>query len=112
MITKLSQQQSRFHNSRFHSSRFHSSRFHNYSLDKQAVPISVVLPLVKMMEDKGFPPEISLAGAGIDLSADTVSYQQRITQLSNMLDLLGMDGAWLEFPRDVSISTMDCWVMQ
>jgi len=64
----------------------------------------VVLPLVKMMEDKGFPPEISLAGAGIDLSADTVSYQQRITQLSNMLDLLGMDGAWLEFPRDVSIS--------
>lgn len=99
MITKLPQQQSRFHDS-----RFHNSRFHNYSLDKQAIPISVILPLVKTMEEKGFPPEISLAGAGIDLSADKVSYQQRIKQLSNMLDLLGMDGAWLESPREVSIS--------
>jgi AraC-like DNA-binding protein len=56
------------------------------------------------MEARGIRADISLAGTGIDLSLDRVTYQQRIDQLSNMLDLLGMDGAWLESPRTVSIS--------
>jgi AraC-like DNA-binding protein len=56
------------------------------------------------MEARGFRADISLAGTGIDLSLDRVTYQQRIDQLSNMLDLLGMNGAWLESPRTVSIS--------
>jgi AraC-like DNA-binding protein len=56
------------------------------------------------MEARGIRADIGLAGTGIDLSLDRVTYQQRIDQLSNMLDLLGMDGAWLESPRTVSIS--------
>ncbi|MDE0988854.1 MAG: AraC family transcriptional regulator [Pseudomonadales bacterium] len=56
------------------------------------------------MEAGGIRADISLAGTGIDLSLDRVTYQQRIDQLSNMLDLLGMNGAWLESPRKVSIS--------
>jgi AraC-like DNA-binding protein len=56
------------------------------------------------MEARGIHADISLAGTGIDLSLDRVTYQQRIDQLSNMLDLLGMNGAWLESPRTVSIS--------
>ena len=46
------------------------SRFHNYSLDRKAVPIGIVQSLVKTMEDKGFPPGLSLAGTGIDLNAE------------------------------------------
>jgi AraC-like DNA-binding protein len=56
------------------------------------------------MEAEGIRADIGLAGTGIDLSLDRVTYQQRIDQLSNMLDLLGMNGAWLESPRTVSIS--------
>jgi AraC-like DNA-binding protein len=56
------------------------------------------------MEARGISADISLAGTGIDLTQDRVTYQQRIDQLSNMLDLLGMNGAWLESPRTVSIS--------
>ncbi|MBT3834115.1 MAG: AraC family transcriptional regulator [Gammaproteobacteria bacterium] len=56
------------------------------------------------MEAEGIRADISLAGTGIDLSLGRVTYQQRIDQLSNMLDLLGMNGAWLESPRRVSIS--------
>jgi AraC-like DNA-binding protein len=56
------------------------------------------------MEARGIRADISLAGTGIDLSLDWVTYQQRIDQLSNMLDLLGMNGAWLESPHTVTIS--------
>jgi AraC-like DNA-binding protein len=56
------------------------------------------------MEARGIRADISLAGTGIDLSLDRVTYQQRIDQLSNMLDLLGMNGAWLESPHTVTIS--------
>ena len=80
------------------------SRFHNYSLDKRVFPTALVQSLVQSMEARGFRADISLAGTGIDLSLDRVTYQQRIDQLSNMLDLLGMNGAWLESPRTVSIS--------
>jgi len=80
------------------------SRFHNYSLDKRVFPTALVQSLVQSMEARGIRADISLAGTGIDLSLDRVTYQQRIDQLSNMLDLLGMNGAWLESPRTVSIS--------
>ena len=80
------------------------SRFHNYRLDKRVFPTPLVQSLVKSMEARGIHADISLAGTGIDLSLDRVTYQQRIDQLSNMLDLLGMNGAWLESPRTVSIS--------
>lgn len=80
------------------------SRFHNYRLDKRVFPTALVQSLVQSMEARGIRADISLAGTGIDLSLDRVTYQQRIDQLSNMLDLLGMDGAWLESPRTVSIS--------
>ena len=80
------------------------SRFHNYRLDKRVFPTSLVQSLVQSMEAEGIRADIGLAGTGIDLSLDRVTYQQRIDQLSNMLDLLGMNGAWLESPRTVSIS--------
>ena len=80
------------------------SRFHNYRLDKKVFPIPLVRSLVQSMEARGISADISLAGTGIDLTQDRVTYQQRIDQLSNMLDLLGMNGAWLESPRTVSIS--------
>ena len=80
------------------------SRFHNYRLDKRVFPTPLVQSLVQSMEARGIRADISLAGTGIDLSLDRVTYQQRIDQLSNMLDLLGMNGAWLESPRKVSIS--------
>ncbi|MDC0069113.1 AraC family transcriptional regulator [Gammaproteobacteria bacterium] len=80
------------------------SRFHNYRLDKRVFPIPLVRSLVESMEAQGISADISLADTGIDLTMDRVTYQQRIDQLSNMLDLLGMDGAWLESPRAVSIS--------
>ena len=80
------------------------SRFHNYRLDKRVFPTPLVQSLVQSMEARGIRADISLAGTGIDLSLDRVTYQQRIDQLSNMLDLLGMNGAWLESPRTVSIS--------
>jgi AraC-like DNA-binding protein len=56
------------------------------------------------MEKQGIPEDVSLAGTGIDVFLDRVTYQQRIDQLSNMLDLQGMNGAWLESPGTVSIS--------
>mgnify|MGYP006075754873 FL=1 len=80
------------------------SMFHNYSLDKRVFPTPLVQSLVQSMEERGIPADISLAGTGIDLSSDRVTYQQRIDQLSNMLDLLGMNGGWLESPRTASIS--------
>ncbi len=80
------------------------SRFHNYRLDKRVFPTPLVQSLVQSMEARGIRADISLAGTGIDLSLDRVTYQQRIDQLSNMLDLLGMNGAWLESPHTVSIS--------
>lgn len=80
------------------------SRFHNYSLDKRAVPIAQVKALVRIMADRGFPPEVSLKDTSIDLSADKVTYRQRLQQLQNMLDLTGMQGSWLEANRSASIS--------
>ncbi|HIL85853.1 MAG TPA: AraC family transcriptional regulator [Pseudomonadales bacterium] len=80
------------------------SRFHNYRLDKRVFPTPLVQSLVQSMEARGIRADISLAGTGIDLSLDRVTYQQRIDQLSNMLDLLGMNGAWLESPHTVTIS--------
>jgi AraC-like DNA-binding protein len=56
------------------------------------------------MEAEGIRADIGLAGTGIDLSLDRVTYQQRIDQLSNMLDLQGMNGAWLDPPDAASIS--------
>ena len=80
------------------------SRFHNYSLDKKAIPMAMVQSLVQHMESRGFTPEISLAGTDIDLQADRVTYRQRIQQMENMLDLIGMDGHWLESNKETSIS--------
>lgn len=80
------------------------SRFHNYSLDKRAFPTPLVLSLVQSMEERGIAADVSLAGTDIDLSSERVTYKQRIHQLSNMLDLVGMNGVWLESPRSVSIS--------
>jgi AraC-like DNA-binding protein len=80
------------------------SKFHNYSLDKRVISIASVLSLVQSMEERGIPSEVSLADTGIDLSSDRITYRQRISQLSNMLRLLGMDGTWLESSRTVSIS--------
>jgi AraC-like DNA-binding protein len=80
------------------------SRFHNYRLDKRAFPTLLVQSLVRSMEKQGIPAHVSLADTGIDVSLDKVTYQQRIDQLSNMLDLQGMNGAWLESPATVSIS--------
>ncbi len=80
------------------------SRFHNYSLDKRAFPTPLVLSLVQSMEERGIAADVSLAGTDIDLSSERVTYKQRIHQLSNMLDLVGMNGVWLESPRTVSIS--------
>ncbi len=80
------------------------SRFHNYSLDKKAFPTPLVQSLVQSMEKRGITAAVSLAGTDIDLSSERVTYKQRIHQLSNMLDLVGMNGAWLESPRTVAIS--------
>lgn len=80
------------------------SRFHNYSLEKKGIPVSQVQALVTLMAERGFPEAVSLAGTGIDLTMERISYRQRIAQLDNMLGLLGADGAWLESPRSVSIS--------
>ena len=79
-------------------------RLHNYRLDKRVFPTLLVKSLVQSMEEQGIPKEVSLAGTGIELSADAVTYQQRIDQLSNMLDLQGMNGAWLDPPGAASIS--------
>ena len=83
--------------------------FHNYSLDKKVVPMAPVLGVVQMLRERGFPPEISLEGTGIDVSQlrqldQRVTYRQRLAQLSNALELIGQDGFWLESQRDVSIS--------
>ena len=80
------------------------SRFHNYSLEKKAFPTPLVQSLVQSMEERGISSDDSLAGTDINLSSERVTYKQRIHQLSNMLDLVGMDGAWLESPRTASIS--------
>lgn len=80
------------------------SRFHNYSLDKKAIPMAMVMALVQHMKSKGFDTDISLAGTGIDLDAERVTYRQRIQQVENMLELVGMDGHWLESKKDTSIS--------
>ena len=80
------------------------SRFHNFRLDKRVFPTLLVRSLVQSMEKQGIPEDVSLAGTGIDVFLDRVTYQQRIDQLSNMLDLQGMNGAWLESPGTVSIS--------
>lgn len=80
------------------------TRFHNYRLDKKAIPIALVKTLHQSLLDKGFDSEDLLAGTDINLDAERVTYRQRIAQLSNMLDLLGMDGAWLDRPRSVSFS--------
>lgn len=80
------------------------SRFHNYSLDKKAIPMAMVQGLVRVMEDRGFAPEVSLRDTGIDLSADKATYRQRLRQLENMLELTGMQGSWLDSPRPASIS--------
>ena len=80
------------------------SRFHNYRLDKRVFPTVLVQSLVRSMEKQGIPEAVSLAGTGIGVSLDRVTYQQRIDQLSNMLDLQGMNGAWLDSPGTVSIS--------
>ncbi len=80
------------------------SRFHNYSLDKKAIPIAMVQSLVQYLADRGYPPEVSLRATGIDLTSDRVTFRQRITQIENMLELLGMDGSWLESSKRVSIS--------
>ncbi|MBT4159809.1 MAG: AraC family transcriptional regulator [Gammaproteobacteria bacterium] len=81
------------------------SRFHNYRLDKKAVPMAQVLSLVQYMETKGIPVEVSLADTDIDPNcSDRVSYRQRVTQLSNMVRLVGMNGRWLDSSRSVSIS--------
>ena len=93
------------HPGRLANPRLHHSRFHNYSLDRKAIPMAQVMATAQFMADRGFPPEVSLAGPGIEMQqADRVSFRQRIAQLDNMLDLLGMDGAWLDAPRTVSIS--------
>ena len=63
-----------------------------------------VLALVDTLEQRGIPQEVGLVGTGIDLNSDRVSYRQRIAQLDNMLSLVGMDGAWLDSPRSISIS--------
>lgn len=85
------------------------SRFHNYSLDTKAIPMSAVAGLARSLEEQGYPLEVSLSGTGIrpEMISQTearVSYRQRITQLDNMLQLQGMDGAWLKHSRQVSIS--------
>jgi AraC-like DNA-binding protein len=80
------------------------SRFNNYRLDKRVFPTLLVQSLVQEMEKQGIPADVSLAGTDIDVSLDRVTYQQRIDQLSNMLDLQGMDGSWLESPGTASIS--------
>ena len=80
------------------------SKFHNYRLDKRVFPTRLVLSLVLSMEKEGIPSDVSLAGTGIDVSLDMVTYQQRIDQLSNMLDLQGMNGAWLESPGTASMA--------
>lgn len=64
----------------------------------------LVQSLVQSMEERGIAADVSLAGTDIDLSSERVTYKQRIQQLSNMLDLVGMNGAWLESPRTVAIS--------
>jgi AraC-like DNA-binding protein len=89
--------------------RFRHSKFHNYSLEKKAIPMGQVAGIVQMLNDRGYSPAASLVGTGIDLDQlgnveQRVSYRQRITQLENMVALPGMDGVWLETPRDVSIS--------
>ena len=80
------------------------SRFHNYRLDKRVFPTLLVQSLVQSMEKQGIPARVSLAGTGIDVSVGRVTYQQRIDQLSNMLDLQGMNGGWLESSGTASIS--------
>lgn len=81
------------------------SWFHNYRLDQHAVPVSQVQSLITALESRGISREASLAGTGIDPDGpDRVTYRQRIRQLSNMLELTGADGHWLEAPRPVSIS--------
>ena len=79
------------------------SRLNDFTLEKRAFPTSSVLALVKSLENQGIPSDTSLAGTNIDLSSRRVTYKQRIEQLSNMLDLIGMDGVWLDSRRAFSI---------
>ena len=79
------------------------SRLNDFSLEKKSFPTSSVLSLVKSLESRGFSSDISLAGTNIDLSSRRVTYKQRIEQLSNMLDLIKMDGNWLDSHRAFSI---------
>ena len=83
--------------------------FHNYSLDTRAIPMSAVMATVSALEARGIPLDASLRGTGITPDPDfdpeeRVSYRQRIKQLENMVELIGMDGAWLDNPRPASIS--------
>ncbi len=66
--------------------------------------MAMVQSLVQHLASKGYGPEVSLAGTGIDLEADRVTYRQRIQQMDNMLQLIGMDGHWLESNKETSIS--------
>ncbi len=86
------------------------SRFHNYSLDKKAIPMSQVAHSMQVMSERGFAPDVSLEGTGLDASMvheDSpllVSYRQRIRQLENMLACLGTNGFWLESSKTIAIS--------
>lgn len=91
------------------SHTINTSRFHNYSLDKKAIPMGAVAGLAQMLEERGFGPDVSLEGTGIDPAQleqqdARVTYRQRIAQLERALELIDRDGFWLSSAREVSIS--------
>jgi len=83
--------------------------FHNYSLDKRAIPMGWVVAMVRNLQQRGYPPALTLANTGITEAElrdpeQRVTYRQRIQQLTNVITLLDDPGYWLDSDAVVSVS--------
>ena len=83
--------------------------FHSYSLDKKAIPMSLVVSLSERMIEEGYSLESILVDTGLQQSDfrnpdQRVTYRQRIQQISNVLSLVDNPSFWLNTETQISIS--------
>jgi AraC-like DNA-binding protein len=83
--------------------------FHSYSLDKKAIPMSLVISLSERMVEKGYSLASILEDTGLQESDFRnpdirVTYRQRIRQISNVLAINDTLAFWLDTETQVSIS--------
>ncbi len=89
--------------------------FHNYSLDKRAIPIGLMVGLVTQLLREGYSEDKLLAQTGLttadifdhDDEGDEslrVSYRQYIQLIENAIQQVKQPGFWLDWDAEVSIS--------